>query len=106
MSQSRLVKVAWKLHQATKHCPEDMIMKAIRWLESCHSKSPDWKTAFAIATHYTMLALRQMETDRGEEATDYLALALQWNAKTGNELADIGRAQAVESLADSAKRYQ
>lgn len=94
MSQARLVRVAWKLHQATKRCPDDMIVKATRWLEDCHCKTPDWKTAFAIATHYAMLALRQMETDRSEAATDYLALALQWNSTSGNELIDIGRAHA------------
>ncbi len=95
MSHNRLIDVAWELHQRTRNCPRGMLLNATRWLENCYRKSPDWKTAFAIAAHYVVLALSQMETDRGEPANDYLALALRWNATKDHhliELIDVGRA--------------
>lgn len=95
MSHNRLIHVAWELHQRTRHCPKSLIVKATQWLEDCYRKAPDWKTAFAIAVHYVVLALSQMETDRKESATAYLALALQWNATKDQdliELIDVGRA--------------
>ena len=97
MSHKRLIQVAWELHQRTRNCPEAMLVNATRWLEDCYGKAPDWKTAFAIAVHYVVLALRQMETetDRGDAATDYLSLAVRWNATRDRdliELFDVGRA--------------
>ena len=92
MSLNRLIQVAWELHRRTRSCPRGMIVNATRWLEDCYGKAPDWKTAFAIAVHYAVLALGQMETDRGEAATDYLALALRWNATKDQDLIDVGRA--------------
>lgn len=95
MSHNRLIEVAWKLHQGTRNCPRGLIVNATRWLEDCYGKSPDWKTAFAIAVHYVVLALGQMETDGSEPAADYLALALQWNAVKDRdvlELVTVGRA--------------
>ncbi len=95
MSHNGLIEVAWELHKRTRNCPRGMIVKATRWLENCYGRSPDWKTAFAIAVHYVVLALSQMETDRGEPAADYLALALRWNATKDQELIDlinVGRA--------------
>ena len=93
MSHNRLIEVAWELHQETRHCPRGLLVNVTRWLEDCYRKSPDWKTAFAIAVHYVILALSQMETDRADSATDYLALALQWNdTKDQDLLLEVGRA--------------
>ena len=95
MSHNRLIEVAWELHKRTRECPSGMLLNATRWLENCYGKSPDWKTAFAIAVHYVVLALSQMETDRGEPAADYLALALRWNATKDQDLIaliEVGRA--------------
>ncbi len=95
MSHNQLIEAAWELHQRTRDCPRGMIANATRWLESCYGKSPDWKTAFAIAVHYVVLALSQMETDRGDGAADYLPLALHWNATKDQDrikLIDMGRA--------------
>lgn len=95
MSHNRLIEVGWELHQRTRDCPRGMLVNAIRWLENCYRRSPDWKTAFAIAVHYVVLALSQMETDRGDAATDYLSLALRWNATKDQDiidLIDVGRA--------------
>ena len=89
MSHNRLIEVAWELHKRTSDCPSGMLLNATRWLENCYGKSPDWKTAFAIAVHYVVLALSQMETDRGEPAADYLALALRWNATKDQDLSDL-----------------
>ena len=106
MSHNRLIHVAWELHQRTRHCPRSLLVNATRWLEECYRKSPDWKTAFAIAVHYVILALSQMETDRGEAATDYLSLVLQWNATKDHdliELIDVGRATPTPSLEEASK---
>lgn len=103
MSHNRLIQVAWELHKRTRHCPKALIVNATRWLEDCYRDSPDWKTAFAIAVHYVILALSQMETDRGDSATDYLALALQWNAAKDqglSELIDVGRATPAARFGD------
>jgi len=86
MSHNRLIEVAGEFHQRTKDCPRGVLLNATRWLENCYSKSPDWKTAFAIAVHYVVLALSQMETDRGEAAADYLSLAFRWNATKDQNL--------------------
>ncbi len=108
MSHNRLIEVAWEFHQRTRDCPRGLLLNAIRWLENCYCKSPDWKTAFAIAVHYVVLALSQMETDCGEPAADYLSLAFQWNAtKDQNliELINVGRATPSPPLAkDAANR--
>ena len=104
MSHNRLIEVAWKLHQGTRDCPRGLIVNATQWLEDCYGKSPDWKTAFAIAVHYVVLALSQMETDGGEPAADYLALALQWNAAKDREalkLVAVGRADPAASLEEA-----
>lgn len=104
MSHNRLIEVAWKLHQGTRDCPRGLIVNATRWLEDCYGKSPDWKTAFAIAVHYVVLALSQMETDGGEPAADYLALALQWNAAKDREvlkLVAVGRADPAASMEEA-----
>ena len=100
MSHNRLIHVAWELHQRTRNCPRSLLVNATRWLEDCYSESPDWKTAFAIAVHYVVLALGQMETDPGEPATDYLSLALQWNDTQDRDLIEfvgVGRTTAAPS---------
>lgn len=97
MSRNWLIQVAWELHQRTRNCPRGLLVNATRWLEDCYDKSPDWKTAFAIEVHYVVLALSQMETDPGEPATDYLSLALRWNATKDRDLLgliDVERATA------------
>ena len=95
MSHNRLIQVGWEMHKKTRHCPRGLLVNATRWLEDCYGESPDWKTAFAIAVHYVILALSQMETERGEPATDYLSLALQWNTTKDQDLIEliaVGRA--------------
>ena len=92
MSHNQLIEAAWKLHQGTRNCPRGLIVNATRWLEDCYRRSPDWKTAFAIAVHYVVLALSQMETDGSEPgATDYLALALRWNTAKDRDILEETR---------------
>ena len=108
MSHNRLIQVAWEMHKRTRHCPRGLFVNATRWLKECYGKSPDWKTAFAIAVHYVILALSQMETDRGDAATDYLALALRWNATKDQELLeliDAGRAVPAPPLEETGEPY-
>ena len=92
MSHNHLIEAAWKLHQGTRNCPRGLIVNATRWLEECYRRSPDWKTASAIAVHYVVLALSQMETDGSEPgATNYLALALRWNAAKDRDIIEETR---------------